>query len=39
MTRVLLMLRRRRAGSVPRAAQDLHEVFVRTAWELGGISR
>ncbi|MFJ4617213.1 LysR family transcriptional regulator [Streptomyces sp. NPDC088812] len=34
-TRVLLMLRRRRADSVPQAAQDLHEVFVRTARELG----
>ncbi|MFE7932441.1 LysR family transcriptional regulator [Streptomyces sp. NPDC057456] len=30
-TRVLLMLQRRRAESVPRAARDLHEVFVRTA--------
>ncbi|MDX3572310.1 LysR family transcriptional regulator [Streptomyces sp. ID05-47C] len=30
-TRVLLMLRRRRADSVPQAARDLHEVFVRTA--------
>ncbi len=28
-TRVLLMLRRRRAESVPRAAHDLHEAFVR----------
>ena len=35
-TRVLLMLQRRRAESVPRAAQDLHEVFVRRARELGG---
>ncbi|MFF3849138.1 LysR family transcriptional regulator [Streptomyces sp. NPDC002328] len=34
-TRVLLMLRRRRAESVPQAARDLHEVFVRTARELG----
>ncbi|WP_062645988.1 LysR family transcriptional regulator [Streptomyces maremycinicus] len=30
-TRVLLMLKRRRAESVPQAARDLHEVFVRTA--------
>lgn len=35
-TRVLLMLQRRRAESVPRAAQDLYEVFVRRARELGG---
>jgi DNA-binding transcriptional LysR family regulator len=35
-TRVLLMLRRRRADSVPRAAHDLHEAFVRRATELGG---
>ncbi|MEV4450938.1 MULTISPECIES: LysR family transcriptional regulator [Streptomyces] len=35
-TRVLLMLRRRRADSVPRAAHDLHEAFVRRAVELGG---
>jgi len=35
-TRVLLMLRRRRAESVPRAAQDLYEVFLRRARELGG---
>nr|WP_202490098.1 LysR family transcriptional regulator [Streptomyces sp. SID8381] len=35
-TRVLLMLQRRRAESVPRAAQDLHDVFVRTARDLGG---
>ncbi|MGW7268437.1 LysR family transcriptional regulator [Streptomyces sp. NPDC054842] len=35
-TRVLLMLRRRRAESVPRAAQDLHEAFVRRSAELGG---
>lgn len=34
-TRVLLMLRRRRAESVPRAAHDLHEAFVRRAAELG----
>jgi DNA-binding transcriptional LysR family regulator len=34
--RVLLMLQRRRAESVPRAAQDLHEVFVRRARDLGG---
>ncbi|MFI1438597.1 LysR family transcriptional regulator [Streptomyces fructofermentans] len=33
---VLLMLRRRRADAVPRAAGDLHAVFVRTARELGG---
>ncbi|MET7685821.1 LysR family transcriptional regulator [Streptomyces sp. NPDC005423] len=32
--RVLLMLRRRRAESVPQAARDLHEVFVRAAREL-----
>ncbi|MEU6807996.1 LysR family transcriptional regulator [Streptomyces sp. NPDC046831] len=37
-TRVLLVLRRRRAESVPRAARDLHDVFVRTARELGGTS-
>ncbi len=30
-TRVLLMLQRRRAESVPQASRDLHEVFVRTA--------
>jgi DNA-binding transcriptional LysR family regulator len=35
-TRVLLMLRRRRAESVPRAAHDLHEAFVRRSGELGG---
>ncbi|MFF8028005.1 LysR family transcriptional regulator [Streptomyces sp. NPDC007896] len=35
-TRVLLMLRRRQADSVPRAAHDLHEAFVRRAAELGG---
>ncbi|GAA3770700.1 LysR substrate-binding domain-containing protein [Streptomyces coacervatus] len=35
-TRVLLMLQRRRAESVPRAAQDLYEVFVRKARELDG---
>ncbi|MFF7051261.1 LysR family transcriptional regulator [Streptomyces griseorubiginosus] len=35
-TRVLLMLQRRRAESVPRAAHDLHEVFVRRARQLGG---
>jgi hypothetical protein len=35
-TRVLLMLRRRRAESVPRAAHDLHEAFVRRAAEVGG---
>lgn len=35
-TRVLLMLQRRRAESVPRAARDLHEVFVRRARHLGG---
>ncbi|MDQ0579110.1 DNA-binding transcriptional LysR family regulator [Streptomyces rishiriensis] len=35
-TRVLLMLHRRRAESVPQAARDLHEVFVRTARTLGG---
>ncbi|MFI6206378.1 LysR family transcriptional regulator [Streptomyces sp. NPDC051041] len=32
--RILLMLRRRRAESVPRAARDLHEVFVRRARRL-----
>jgi DNA-binding transcriptional LysR family regulator len=37
-TRVLLMLQRRKAESVPRAAQDLHDVFVRRARELGGTS-
>ncbi|MFG2727600.1 LysR family transcriptional regulator [Streptomyces canus] len=36
MTRVLLMLQRRRAESVPQAARDLHEVFVRRARHLGG---
>ena len=35
-TRVLLMLQRRQAESVPQAARDLHEVFVRRARELGG---
>lgn len=35
-TRVLLMLQRRRAESVPRAARDLHEAFVRRARLLGG---
>ena len=35
-TRVLLMLQRRKAESVPRAAHDLHEVFVRRARQLGG---
>ncbi|WP_053851333.1 LysR family transcriptional regulator [Streptomyces sp. NRRL B-24085] len=35
-TRVLLMLQRRRAESVPRAARDLHEAFVRRAGRLGG---
>jgi DNA-binding transcriptional LysR family regulator len=35
-TEVLLMLQRRRAVSAPRAAQDLYEVFVRRAHELGG---
>jgi DNA-binding transcriptional LysR family regulator len=35
-TRVLLMLQRRRAESVPQAAQDLYEVFVRRAREFGG---
>ncbi|NKQ28394.1 LysR family transcriptional regulator substrate-binding protein [Streptomyces galbus] len=33
---VLLMLQRRRAESVPQAARELHEVFVRTARALGG---
>ncbi|MFI9169579.1 LysR family transcriptional regulator [Streptomyces lincolnensis] len=36
-TRVLLMLRRRRAESVPQAARDLHEAFVRRARQLGGV--
>ncbi|GAA2679852.1 hypothetical protein GCM10009864_60200 [Streptomyces lunalinharesii] len=31
---VVRMLQRRRADSVPQAAQDLHEVFVRRAREL-----
>ncbi|NEA63462.1 LysR family transcriptional regulator [Streptomyces sp. SID12488] len=35
-TRVMLTLQRRRAESVPLAARDLHEVFVRRARELGG---
>ncbi|MFF3906184.1 LysR family transcriptional regulator [Streptomyces sp. NPDC001848] len=35
-TRVLLMLRRRKAESVARAARDLHAAFVRRAAELGG---
>ncbi len=35
-TQVLLTLQRRRAESVPLAARDLHEVFVRRAGELGG---
>ena len=35
-TRVLLMLQRRKAESVPQAAQDLYEVFVRRARRLGG---
>ncbi|MFG2949390.1 LysR family transcriptional regulator [Streptomyces adustus] len=34
--RVLLMLQRRRAESVPRAAGELHETFVRRARELMG---
>ncbi|MGJ5832214.1 hypothetical protein [Streptomyces ossamyceticus] len=34
-TRVLLMLRRRRAGSAPRAARELHEALVCRARELG----
>ncbi|BCL32778.1 LysR family transcriptional regulator [Streptomyces aurantiacus] len=34
--RVLLMLQRRKADSVPQAAHDLHEVFVRRAEALGG---
>lgn len=38
-TRVLLMLQRRRAESVPQAAQDLYEVFVRRAREWGGRPR
>ncbi|MEU5253408.1 LysR family transcriptional regulator [Streptomyces longwoodensis] len=33
---VLLMLQRRRAESVPQAARELHEVFIRTARALGG---
>ncbi len=35
-TQVLLILQRRRAESVPLAARDLHEVFVRRARDLGG---
>ncbi|MFE9452805.1 LysR family transcriptional regulator [Streptomyces sp. NPDC006739] len=35
-TRVRLMLHRRRADSVPRAARDLYGAFVRRARELGG---
>ncbi|CAM5735956.1 LysR family transcriptional regulator OS=Streptomyces alboniger OX=132473 GN=CP975_03425 PE=3 SV=1 [Streptomyces alboniger] len=35
-TRVLLMLQRRKAESVPQAAQDLYDVFVRRARQLGG---
>lgn len=35
-TRVRLMLRRRRADSVPRAAGDPHHAFVRGSAELGG---
>ncbi|WSQ14381.1 LysR family transcriptional regulator [Streptomyces sp. NBC_01231] len=35
-TRVLLMLQRRKAESVPQAAQDLYDVFVRRAGVLGG---
>ncbi|WP_405539912.1 LysR family transcriptional regulator [Streptomyces sp. NBC_00075] len=35
-TQVLLTLQRRRAESVPLAARDLYEVFVRRARELGG---
>jgi len=35
-TRVLLMLQRRKAESVPRAAQDLYDEFVRRAREMGG---
>ncbi|MER6535731.1 LysR family transcriptional regulator [Streptomyces sp900105755] len=34
-TEVVLMLQRRRAESVPQAARDLHEAFVRRAAELG----
>jgi DNA-binding transcriptional LysR family regulator len=34
--KVLLVLQRRRAEAVPRAARDLHEVFVRRARELAG---
>ncbi|MGW2824718.1 LysR family transcriptional regulator [Streptomyces sp. NPDC001443] len=37
--RVLLMLQRRRAESVPRAARELHETFVRRARELMGAVR
>jgi DNA-binding transcriptional LysR family regulator len=36
-TRVLLVLRRRRAESVPRAAADLHAAFVRRAADLNGM--
>ncbi|MEU1196515.1 LysR family transcriptional regulator [Streptomyces sp. NPDC005813] len=35
-TRVRLMLQRRRTDSVPRAAGDLHDTFVRRSEELGG---
>ncbi|MER5791147.1 LysR family transcriptional regulator [Streptomyces sp. NPDC001980] len=34
-TEVVLMLQRRRTESVPQAARDLHETFVRRAAELG----
>lgn len=36
-TGVRLTLRRRRADAVPRAAQELHEAFVRRGCELGGV--
>ncbi|HEY8986688.1 MAG TPA: LysR family transcriptional regulator [Streptomyces sp.] len=32
---VLLMLRRRRAGAVPQAARDLHDMFAATARDIG----
>ncbi|MER6078861.1 LysR family transcriptional regulator [Streptomyces sp. NPDC001833] len=38
-TEVVLMLQRRRAESVPQAARDLYETFVRRAAELGADAR
>ncbi|WP_046729256.1 LysR family transcriptional regulator [Streptomyces humi] len=37
-TRVLLMLQRRRAASVPQAARDLHAAFVRRAADLADLA-